>query len=164
MNIRRLMLLCTLLLTSCASDVPGLFFETRLIDGPMDLKVEAYQFLDACKHYNRPCRVYNLNLKWVDDLSGNRVGTCELEWQGPLFKQTISIVKNLEYWEVRNVMLHEMTHCTRFVDHHPGNEPHLMRTYMINETESKQKPQNEWEAQLFEWNGKLKGCPIGVCK
>lgn len=164
MNIKRLILLGTLLLTSCVSDVPGLYFETNLMSGPMDLKAEAYQFLDKCQQHGRLCKVYDLELEWVDTLDDDRVGYCELMWQGPLFKQKISILHSVEPWQVHYIMLHEMTHCTRFVDHHPGDIPHIMRSFTLNSEEVKLKTENEWEDQLFEWNEKFKNCLIGACK
>ena len=132
-------------------------WDTQFIDAPLDLKFHTMRFLDNCDKYNKRCKLHNLKLMWVDELSDNRVGECRISWEGFLYSQEIRISRKTNPSTVDMVIMHELTHCVRFVDHHPGDIPHIMRSYDFTEYELTQKPRQEWIKEVFDWNKKSEG-------
>lgn len=151
-------ILSILLLAGCGCVTPlppNYVLRPGTITGPPELMFRALQYLDYCKEFNKECRVYDLSIKWVKDIPGDLAGQCELWWAGPVFKQRIIVKEGVSNDALNVLVAHEMTHCTRFVDHHPGDEPHVMRSYLMNSFELMTKTDYDWIKESFDWNQRL---------
>ena len=127
-------------------------FATNTIEGPLDLRLQAVHFLNYCREFHVKCKVYDLYLHWEDSLPDDKAGICKVDWDGPRLIQDISILKSIDSQRLGILIAHEMTHCTRFVAHHPGDEPHVMRSYLLSPMEYTQKSYHQWMKELFKWN------------
>jgi len=141
-----------LCLTGCGyQDVSTTLAISKLND---DVKIETKRFLGLCKKNKKKCIVGSLEVRWVETLPENRVGQCKTNWNGIILTQQIDLLIGMTT-DWRLVYAHELTHCLRFVGHTPGDEPHIMRSYAMNEEERSQKTTERWIDESFKWGGKL---------
>lgn len=71
----------------------------------------------------------------------NTLGVCQVTYiMGVIYTMPLIIINhelatNLYREELKLVVYHELIHCYFFIDHHPGDKPHIMRSYALSPRE-----------------------------
>jgi hypothetical protein len=134
-KLRSAYVLCIALI-ACAS----LRDNNRITPAP-SLELIVDDFAAACDARGLRCTDYRDRpaIHWGDIAEPNTIGVCEtIQILGLNVVPSITIshkVKDNTPDEIRSIVYHELAHCYFFVDHHEGDEPHLMRKYYLYQYE-----------------------------